>query len=96
VGVTAVPRPSAGLYHVLGAPRAAAPGNMVAIFKPETTEREIRAALDDAGARIVDGPTGADAFVLTTPAAQRAGALARLRAKTSVVMAEPVDPVGGP
>ena len=96
VGVAAVPRTTPAAYHVLGAPRTVTPGNMVVIFRAETTELAIRQALQDAGARIVDGPTGADAYVLTVPAAQRAGALARLRAKTSVVMAEPVDPGGAP
>ena len=69
---------------------------MVTIFRPETSERDIRAALADAGARIVDGPTGADAYVLSVPAAQRASALAKLKARPNVVMAEPVDPGTGP
>ena len=96
VGVTAVaPRGQEGQYHALAAARAVTPGNMVVIFRPETTEREIRAALDGAAARIVDGPTAADAYVLSVPAAKRAGALAKLRSKTTVVMAEPVDPGPG-
>lgn len=93
LGAATLPHASAGRYHALGAARAAAPGDMVVIFRPETPERDIRAALDAAGARIVDGPTGADAYVLSTPAAERAGALAKLRARSTVVMAEPVDPV---
>lgn len=97
VGVAAVlPRAQQGQYHVLGAARAVTPGNMVVIFRAEATEREIRAALDGAGARIVDGPTAADAYVLTVPAAQRTTALARLRSNSGVVMAEPVDPGTGP
>jgi anti-sigma factor RsiW len=99
VGVTVMPRAPAAPaapYHVLGAPRTTTPGNMVVIFRPETRERDIRVALDKAGARIVDGPTAADAYVLTTPDADRAGALAKLRATPTVVMAEPVDPVAGP
>ena len=96
VGVVALPRTPAATYHVLGAARAVTPGNVVVIFRAETTERDLRVALDDAGARIVDGPTGADAYVLTVPAAQRAGALAKLRARANVVMAEPVDPGGAP
>ena len=96
VGVTAVSRSPPAPYHALGAPRAVTPGNMVVIFRPETSERDIRAALDEAGARIVDGPTGADAYVLTTPAAQRAEALTKLRSQRTVVMAEPVDPLAAP
>jgi len=96
VGVVAAQHAPAGQYHALGAPHAVTPGNMVVIFRPETSERDIRAALDDAGARIVDGPTGADAFVLSAPAAKRAGALAKLKARPNVVMAEPVDPGTAP
>jgi anti-sigma factor RsiW len=96
VGVTAMPHAPAAAYHVLGAPRAATPGNMVVIFRPETSERDIRLALDQAGARIVDGPTAADAYVLTIPDAQRTAALVKLRARPMVVMAEPVDPVAEP
>ena len=89
-------RKPAAAYHALGAARGVSPGDMVVIFKPQTTERDIRTALDAAGARIVDGPTAADAYVLSTPAAGREQALTRLRASALVVMAEPVDPVAAP
>ena len=94
VGVTVLPRlqQPAAAYHVLGAAHSVTPGNMVVIFRPETPERAIRAALTGVGARIVDGPTGADAYVLQVPAAQRAGALAKLRSGPNIVLAEPVDP----
>jgi anti-sigma factor RsiW len=78
-------------YHTLSAAPAAAPGNVVVIFKPDTTEAAMRQTLKDAGARLVDGPTAADAYVLSVPAAQRAGALAKMRARGEVVLAEPVD-----
>src|ERR1700761_989051 len=69
VGVTVLARPpqppsQPGLYHALGAPHSVMPGNMVVIFRPETSERAIRAELTEVNARIVDGPTGADAYVL--------------------------------
>ena len=87
---------AAGQYHVLGAPHSVTPGNMVVIFRPDTSERAIHAELDRPGARIVDGPTGADAYVLTTPVAQRSDALAKLRARPNIVLAEPVDPGATP
>ena len=101
VGVTVAPRlqrqPADNpQYHALGAPHSVSPGNMVVIFRPETPERDIRAALTGIGARIVDGPTGADAYVLLVPAAKRAGALAQLRAGHNIVLAEPVDPGAAP
>ena len=98
VGVTVLPRlqqPSAA-YHALGAPHSVTPGNMVVIFRPDTPESAIRAALTGVGARIVDGPTGADAYVLQIPAAERTGALAQLRSRPNIVLAEPVDPGAAP
>ena len=99
VGAMALPRASqqaSGQYHALGAPHSVTPGNMVVIFRPETSERAIRAELNAVGARIVDGPTGADAYVLQVPAAQRSGALAQLRSRPNIVLAEPVDPGASP
>jgi len=102
VGVTAAARATqqqqlaAGQYHVLGALRSPTPGNMVVIFRPDTPERAIRAELTAANARIVDGPTAADAYVLMVPAAERTGALAKLRSQPNIVLAEPVDPGAAP
>ena len=100
VGVTVLPRlrqpADSAPYHALGAPHSVSPGNLVVIFRPETPEREIRAVLTGVGAHIVDGPTEADAYVLLVPAAQRAGALARLRGGHNIVLAEPVDPGATP
>ena len=94
VGVMVVPRQSgpAAAYHALGAPHSVTPGNLVVIFRPDTPERIIRTTLTTVGARIVDGPTAADAYVLQVPAVQRAQALAQLRSRNTIVLAEPVDP----
>jgi hypothetical protein len=100
VGVMAMPRApqgqNAGQYHALGAPQSVSPGNLVVIFRPETAERDIRAELNAVGARIVDGPTAADAYVLMVPLGQRAGVLAKLRTQANIVLAEPVDPGASP
>lgn len=82
-------------YHVLGAKTAAKPGNIVVIFRPDTPERAMREALKASHARLVDGPTAADAYVLSVPAAERAAVLAALRARADVVLAQPIDPGGG-
>ena len=79
-------------YHALAAPAARTPsGDMVVIFRPDASERAIRQALRDAGARLKDGPTAADAYVLQTPQGQREHALQVLRARRVVVLAEPID-----
>jgi anti-sigma factor RsiW len=90
------PAPSAGGYHALSAPPAAEPGNAVVIFRPDTTETSMRQALQASGARIVDGPTAADAYVLHVPAARREAALTALRARRDIVLAHPVDGPGAP
>lgn len=78
--------------RLLGASPSAAPGDLVVVFRPQATESDIRSALQGAGARIVDGPTASDAYVLAAPVARRTAALAKLRASHGVIMAEPVDP----
>ena len=78
-------------YHALSAPPTHVQGNMVVIFRPDATEAAIRQALRASHARLVDGPTAADAYVLQTSADGRARALASLRTRRSVVLAEPVD-----
>jgi hypothetical protein len=85
-------RPAAA-YHALGAAQAPAPsGNVVVIFRPDTPERALRGALQANHAQLVDGPTAADAYVLHVAPAVRAAALAGLRSRPEVVLAEPVDP----
>ena len=90
------PAPATDAYHALSATPAAEPGNVVVIFRPDTTEKSMREALKASGARLVDGPTPADAYVLRVPAAQREAALANLRARREIVLAQPVDSGGAP
>ena len=78
-------------YTALGAPNAATPGNIVAIFRPETSDRAMRAALDKAGARIVDGPNASGAYMLRVDPARRNAAVAGLQASPDLVLAQPID-----
>jgi anti-sigma factor RsiW len=78
-------------YHALSSPPPRRPGNVVAIFRPEMSERDLRLALLAARARIVDGPTATGAYVLSVPAGQRIAILGELRHRAGVVMAEPID-----
>jgi anti-sigma factor RsiW len=86
------PTQLAGEYHALSAPAVQRSGNLVVIFRPETREADMRAAMKAAHARLVDGPTEADAYVLAAPPAARDAALKALRARPDVVLAEPMDP----
>ena len=94
--VVVAPRPDDGGYRLLGSDDAVQVGNAIVLFSPDTTERDLRAALTRAGARLVDGPTASGAYVVLVPEQRRAEALADLRALPQVVLAEPVDAAGGP
>ena len=83
-------------YHALGATRPASVGDVVVIFRPDARAEAVTRALRASGARLIDGPTAADAYVLDVPLATRSAALARLRADAAVVMAEPIDPAERP
>jgi len=79
-------------FHVLGAkPAAATPGNVVVIFRPDASEKALRESLRASGARLVDGPTAADGYVLRVAPERRDAALAILRGRSDVVLAEPLD-----
>jgi hypothetical protein len=74
-------------YHVLGS-GAVLSGNLVVVFKPDTAEKELRRVLLANGARVVDGPTDTDAYLLNVPMATRDHALLSLRAEPSVMLVE--------
>jgi hypothetical protein len=80
-----------GAYRTLGSAPVAASANAVVIFQPATREDQLRRLLNASNAELVGGPTEADAYVLHVPAETRRTALARLRARPEVVMAEPID-----
>lgn len=79
-------------YHALGSPQPAQAGNILVMFAPDTREPALRKAIEASGARLVDGPTAAGAYLLAIAPEQRPAALARLRAEPKVVLAQPVDP----
>jgi len=87
----AAPRAAAPEYAALGQAAADQSGNVVVVFHPDTTERQLRAVLKAGEARIVDGPTAAGGYVLHVPAARKDAALATLRAQDRVVLAEPIE-----
>lgn len=82
-------------YRVLGAGTPAnTAGNAVVIFRPETTVQDMRRILQASGARVVDGPTVTDAYVLAVTEKQLAHAIGALRAEPAVAMAEPLGSGG--
>ena len=79
------------LYRTLGSAPSAASGNLVVIFKPDSSEQTLRTILMQNHARIVDGPTTTDAYVLHVAGDHRAEVLARLKSDRNVSLAEPID-----
>jgi anti-sigma factor RsiW len=82
-------------YRGLGAGERAQ-GNLVVMFRPDTTEAELRRILRAHQARVVDGPTTLDAYVLAVPAARTASTAERLAAEPAVTLAQPLTSENGP
>ena len=75
---------------MLFAPSEDLGGKLFDLFKPDAPEAELRAMLMRNQARIVDGPTAADAYVLQVAADRRPAVLARLKSDRNVSLAEPL------
>ena len=82
------------LYRTLGSAPAAGVGNVIVVFEPRASEASLRAILLQNQARIVDGPTGADAYVLQVAPDRRAEVLARLKSDQNISLAEPIEWTG--
>ncbi|HUL67260.1 MAG TPA: zf-HC2 domain-containing protein [Burkholderiaceae bacterium] len=80
-------------YHGLGAIATRASGSVIVVFDPNAREGDVRRILRAIGARVVDGPTTANGYVLemTDAAGTTAAALAQLRAEPAVILAEPLQ-----
>ena len=82
-------------YHAL----AAAPvdsATAVVRFHPDATEQQIRRGLNAAGARLVDGPTVTDAYVVRVPRDRYTQALAALRREPGVALVEALETASPP
>jgi anti-sigma factor RsiW len=78
-------------YQALGSAPPPQSANVIAMFRSDTTESQMRDLLRANGARVVGGPTSADAFLLRVAPASRRETLARLRFDRHVLMAQPID-----
>jgi hypothetical protein len=75
-------------YRGLGSSSAAADGDAIVLFVPDAPESELRHALQRAGARIVDGPTAAGAYVLRFDRGASDAVLDALRGERYVMRVE--------
>jgi anti-sigma factor RsiW len=78
-------------YRALGTPAATRSANVVVLFEANSREKDMRAALDAADARLVDGPTETGAYLLLVDGAKRDRALKSLRDSNAIALAEPID-----
>jgi hypothetical protein len=96
IGWTLRPAQQAGVeYHALAATPAEA-GTAVVRFRTDATEAQIRAGLNASGARLVDGPTVTDAYVVRLPRERYEAALAALRAQPAVALVEALQTASPP
>jgi anti-sigma factor RsiW len=78
-------------YQTLGSAPTHPAGNLLVMFRPETSEQQLRALITQSGARVVDGPTQTGAYMLLVPATEREAVLVRLRAQSAVTLVQPID-----
>lgn len=82
--------------RALGETGPAMGANALVMFSPDTTEAEIRGALQASGARLVGGPTATAAYLVRLASGDLPEAIARLRAQRGVVLAESLSDEGRP
>lgn len=82
-------------FHTLGSPGAGAGGQAIVLFRPDTSAQQIGAILATQGAKVIDGPTTAGAYVLRFDH-DAPGAIEALRRSSQVVLAEPLASDGRP
>jgi anti-sigma factor RsiW len=75
-------------YRGLAATAQRASGDALVVFAPNTSEAQMRATLQRVGARIVDGPTAAGAFVVRFDNDPTAAMLASLRGDPTIARVE--------
>jgi len=78
-------------YRALSRPAAAEPARLVVAFAPHTEVAELRRVLLANGARIVDGPTAADAYILAVAPEKLDAAVQQLRAEKSVLLVQSLE-----
>lgn len=79
-----------GAYRALSGEAPARAGNVLAMFRADASEADLRRSLNAAGARLVDGPTSANAYVLEVPGGAGGVQMAALRTDPNVTLAEPI------
>jgi anti-sigma factor RsiW len=66
-------------------------GDLIVAFDPNTTLRDVTRILRASGARVVQGPTASNSYVLSVDRDRLPAALVALRAEPTVVLVEPLQ-----
>jgi anti-sigma factor RsiW len=98
LAVTSLQRPGVPdqTFHTLGSANAGEAGQAIVLFRPDTTEQQMRTLLAAEGARVVDGPTAAGAYVLRVEGRSVTDSINSLRQSSQVVLVEPISSDGRP
>ena len=78
-------------YRTLSSAPPPQSANVIAMFRSDTTESQLRSLLRRNGAVLVGGPTPADAYLLRVAPQSRQAVLGHLRGDRHVMMAQPID-----
>lgn len=78
-------------YRALSRPQTTEPARLVVAFAPHTEVAELRRVLLASAARIVDGPTAADAYILAVAPEKLDIAVQQLRAEKSVLLVQSLE-----
>lgn len=83
----ALPGQDDSSYRVLGSGERSS-GNIVVVFKPETTVRDIQRIMSMNDARIIDGPTVTNAYLLNVADTRLTQSIKELRAEAGIELVE--------
>jgi hypothetical protein len=89
IAYTLRPQPPVDYHALAAAPAEGA--TAVVRFRPDATEAQIRRSLNESGARLVDGPTVTDAYVVRLPRDRYTEGLAKLRRQPGVALVEALE-----
>lgn len=89
-------RPIAPTFHSLGMEPDSSAANLLVIFRPDTTDADIRDVLKRSHASLVGGPTSAQAYLLHVQGARRQALLIALSSDQHVKVAQPIDGPASP
>ncbi|BBB61588.1 hypothetical protein UNDKW_3315 [Undibacterium sp. KW1] len=87
VAFMALPRQDDSSYRVLGSGERSS-GNIVVVFKPETTVKDIQRIMSINDARIIDGPTVTNAYLLNVDDSRLEQSIRELRSEAGIELVE--------